>query len=248
MNPFPIPTLERLPTRISPCPIVEAVLEVRFTTEEPWSLLPGLLAPLIRQKYPKTLNLPLSDFSEQARKTNVDLIHQPLIQFVGNPFTIQLGPRVFSLISNQRYPGWTPIFEEMKWLLEIVHHANFITEGERLGLRYIDFFQHDLFQHLILQVQSGGLQVAGTEMSLVTAFERDGFSSRLLIANNALVRSGDTSAKGSVFDLDLHLSAADFELFENGLDCFQRAHQINKEVFFGLLAPDFLSALNPEYP
>lgn len=244
---FLIPKLDRLPTRILPCPIIEAVLEVRFTTEEPWALLPGLLSTLIRDKYDRTINLPLAEFPEPLRREDPRLVYQPLIQFVGNPFTIQLGPRVFSLVSNQEYPGWTAVFDEMAWLLDVVRKANFVREGERLGLRYIDFFQIDLFQRLMLQVNSDGQRVEGSEMSLTTAFARDDFSCRLSVANNALVRSGDRAAKGSVFDLDIGLTAAHFDLFENGLDCFQRAHQANKEVFFGLLRPDFLASLNPEY-
>lgn len=247
MSAFPIPKLDRLPTRISPCPIVEAVLEVRFTTEEPWTLLPGLLSTMIRQKYGRTVPLPLAEIPEPVRREDANLVYQPLIQFVGNPFTIQLGPRVLSLVSNREYPGWTPVFEELRWLLGLVNQAGFISEGERLGLRYIDFFQLDLFRNLMLHVSSDGQSVDGTEMSLTTAFAKDGFSSKLIVANNVLVRSNERVAKGSIFDLDLSLNASDFELFENGLDCFQKAHQVNKEVFFGLLRPDFLAGLNPEY-
>jgi hypothetical protein len=31
---FPIPTLDKLPVRISPCPILQTVLEIRYVTGE----------------------------------------------------------------------------------------------------------------------------------------------------------------------------------------------------------------------
>ena len=52
---------------------------------------------------------------------------------------------------------------------------------------------------------------------------------------------------GSAFDLDLALPATGFDLFENGLDRFEEAHRLNKEIFFGLLKPEFLATLSPEY-
>jgi uncharacterized protein (TIGR04255 family) len=247
MSSFPIPKLDCLPTRISPCPIVEAVLEIRFITEVPWMLIPGLLSTLISDKYPKTVDLPLSQMPDAIRREEPHLVYQPLIQFVGDPFTIQLGPRMLSLVSNKEYPGWTPIFEQLKWLLQHVKTAGFIAEGERIGLRYIDFFQMDLFQKLTLRVNSDGQSVEGAEMNLTTTFVQEGFLSKLIIANNALVKTQGRANKGSVFDLDIALNAGDFDLFENGLDRFQKAHQINKEVFFGLLRPEFLASLNPEY-
>ena len=40
---FPIQIPDRLPTRIAPCPIVEAIFEGRFVSPELWATMPGLL-------------------------------------------------------------------------------------------------------------------------------------------------------------------------------------------------------------
>lgn len=39
----------------------------------------------------------------------------------------------------------------------------------------------------------------------------------------------------------------DFDLFQNGLAKFGEAHQFQKQIFFGLLKPEFLATLNPVY-
>ena len=73
MDDFPIPIPERMPTR------------------------------QIRDRYPDKRNLPLSQISEVIRRSNVDLVYKPLLQFVGKRFMIQLGPRVVSLVFGRDY-------------------------------------------------------------------------------------------------------------------------------------------------
>src|SRR5687768_15656558 len=138
---FPIPAPARLPVKITPCPIVEAVLEIRFVTARPWSTLPGLLYAKFSEKYPTTRDLPLAKVPEQIREQESNLKHQPLIQYIGRDFSIQLGPRVISLCTKpDAYPGWQRIQPELAWLLDMIQRCEFIAEGERLATRYINFF------------------------------------------------------------------------------------------------------------
>jgi len=247
MNRFRIPDLERLPARILPCPIIEAVLEIRFVTNHNWSVIPGLLYGQIQEKYPRIEALHLGQLSENFIKTIPDLVYKPLTSFVGEKFKIHLGPRVVSLIANREYPGWLAIYEELAWLMGILKSAKFIKEGERLGMRYIDFFEGDIFPHLVIALESAGEPISGTEINFTTAFHRGAFGAKLILNNGASVLRDKSALMGSVFDLDLSLPATGFELFENGLDRFEDAHKLNKEIFFGLLKPEFLATLSPEY-
>lgn len=247
MSEFPIPRLDRLPIRITPCPIIEAILEIRFVTAHDWSLLPGLLFKEIKERYSKIEKLPLAQMPDDIRRTNPELVHAPLANFIGEGFTIQFGPRVVALVSNKEYPGWTRVSEELDWLLGKLQAADFILEGERLGMRYIDFFNTDLFPHLTLQFQAENQPISGFEMNFTTAFAREDFTARLILNNGALVRTADQVLKGSVLDLDLSLGASDFELFSTSAERFEQAHRLNKEIFFGLLKPDFLASLSPDY-
>jgi uncharacterized protein (TIGR04255 family) len=93
---FPIQIPDRLPIRITPCTIVQAVFETRFVSPEPWATMPGLLSVLIRDRYPKQENLPVAQLPEDFRRQNPLLLYLPLIQFNSDNFVIQLGPRVIS--------------------------------------------------------------------------------------------------------------------------------------------------------
>ena len=245
---FPIPKPERLPTRISPCPIIDAVLEIRFVTAEDWSVLPGLLYNNVRKKFPTKVLLPLSKLDEEFRNRNPQLRYQPLLEFRSELFRIRLGPRVISLSTlTTDYPGWSKIKEEMQWLLENLNACGLIGESERLGFRCVDFFEVDIFEHLILDICVNKTPLDGPEMSLTKVLHSGPLTSRLLLNNGAEVVSGQTVRRGSVLDLDVWLGPDDFELFTDGLERFDQAHQFNKEVFFGLLKNDFLTTLSPEY-
>lgn len=247
MEDLPIPVVDPLPTRITPCPIIETILEVRFVTAEDWSVIPGLLYPFIREKYPKKEELPLAQVPLDLRRSDPSFTYKALIQFSNEQFLIQVGPRVITLVANSGYPGWSAIKEEMQWLLVVIEKCQFVAEGERIGMRYVDFFPLNLFEHLIAKVQIGETSIHGAEMSLTKVFQRGPLKARLRIDNGVIAKQGDLSVRGSVFDLDVWVDAEDFDLFSDGLERFKESHHLNKEVFFGLMTDDFLKTLNPDY-
>jgi len=118
---------------------------------------------------------------------------------------------------------------------------------ERLGMRYIDFFPEDIFSCLALDIRSGGQTVAGVEMQFATAFRRGDFTARLVLNNGALVPQENGVVRGSILDLDVWLDASGFDVFGDSAQRFEEAHCCNKEIFFGLLKPNFLDSLSPGY-
>jgi uncharacterized protein (TIGR04255 family) len=247
-NEFPIPSPDQLPIKIDPCPIVEAILEMRFITSESWRTLPGLLFANIRDRYPEQKDLPLAQLPEEIRRHEPAFTYQPLVHFLSRDFLVQFGPRVVSLVTKaNRYPGWAAVEKEMAWLLGRLQKMGFVSEGERLGARYINFFGFDIFERLLLDVATGGKRLAGGELSVATVLQRPPFTARLQVANSAILGTGNDAKHGSVLDVDVWVGSLDFEVFQNDLTKFSEAHYIEKQIFFGLLKPDFLKTLNPVY-
>ena len=238
----------RLPERISPCPIIEAIFEARFVSIESWPTLPGLLYGQIRDRYKEQVNLPLLQVPEALRAQDPALTHLPLLQFKGDKFIVQLGPRVVSLVTKPRdYPGWPAIREELAWLLARVQAAAFVRETERIGVRYIDFFSGDIFPHLRIGVQVDGLPLKETQADLTTILRFDRISARLQVTNGAIVGTAAGPQVGSVLDVDSWVGPADADLFGHGLERFTDLHGTVKQLFFGLLKPEYLHQLNPVY-
>ena len=245
---FPVTVPEKLPTRISPCPIVEAVFEVRFVSSQPWATMPGLLFSMIRERYRTQEELPLAQFPEVFRRQDPALVHQPLMQFVGDNFMVRVGPRVVSLNTKSGiYPGWASVRSELEWLLQQLSKSGLVQETERLGVRYIDFIAGDIFSGLKIGVQLDGQALLGVETGVTVVLRQGALALRLQINNAAIATLPSGSAHGSVLDMDAWFGPLDVSVFDNGLTRFDEAHQAIKGVFFGLLRPDVLVNLNPIY-
>jgi uncharacterized protein (TIGR04255 family) len=247
-NNFPIDIPNPLPSRIDPCPIVESAFETRFVTQQPWTTIPGLLFAQIRDQYPKQEQLPAAHLPDDFRKQNPALQYLPLIRFHSDNFLIQVGPRSISLCTKpNQYPGWTAIAKELGWMIAKVQAAGFVGETERLSTRYIDFFDGDVFQVLRCGLTVNDQPLTGTQTDVTTILRRDLLTIRLQITNGAIAHMKDGPKAGSVLDVDGAFGPMDADLFVNGLERFAEAHSAIKGLFFGLLKPEFLRALNPHY-
>jgi uncharacterized protein (TIGR04255 family) len=245
---FPIRVPERLPTKINPRPIFETFVELRFRANVPELTLAGLLFAQIRDRYPGQENLPTAQIPEEARKADPNLIYLPTTRFLSNEFILQLGPRVVGLaIPTGKYPGWVRLRTEIEFLFTCLEKAKFIQQSERLGLRYVDFFGFDLYPHLDLQLLLGNRPFTPSELLISTLVTRNMAIARLTISNNATATINNQLQPGSVLDIDVWFGPKDFDLLSDAMSRLDDAHSLQKDIFFGLLKPDFLQTLNPAY-
>ncbi len=245
---FPLKTLDRLPSRIEPCPILEAAFELRFTTREAWLVLPGLVKGLLEGRYPEQVVLPLDEMPEGVRKMIPGSVFLPHCQFRSDAFWINLGPQMIGLcIQPGKYPGWAAVESELKWLLSKILSAGFMEEGERLGVRYGDFFTTDIFQHIDLSISVNGHAIDDAERQFTSVFKQDRMSIRIMLANSVVMGTADGPQQGSVLDTDISFGALDFDLDHTVMDRFAEAHAAAKKIFFGLIKNAFLKTLNPQY-
>jgi len=102
----------RIPRKLKNDPIVEALFEVRFTSDEVSEVVLGKLAA--NWKDLKPIRLPLAEVPSPVRDKDPNLAHQPLWQLQANDgrLVIKFGPRVFSYHALEVYPGWSA-FEEL---------------------------------------------------------------------------------------------------------------------------------------
>lgn len=248
MNSFPIPIPKNLPIRISPCPIVEAVVEFRFVGKEPWRNMPGIFTPLVREKYPNEKELPLGQLPEQIRLKESSFTYTPLLQYEGDEFIIRLGPRSLSVGSRaHQYPGWRKFRHELDWVWGKLANSNLVQEGERLGVRYIDFFSKDIFSLVTLDISVANRSVSSLEQTYTVVAPIEDSVARLLLANGVFLSQGATTESGSILDLDVWRTLSSEDPFAEAREGVEKLHNINKKVFFGLLRDSFLATLDPVY-
>src|SRR5687768_13516679 len=103
----------RLPKKIEICPIIDAVIELRFESNLPPEIIPGIVYGKFGKRYPKTEKLPLMEVPSSLRDSDPNLMYSPVYKLFNESFIFQIGPRVFSVLCPKEYKGWTSFKAEI---------------------------------------------------------------------------------------------------------------------------------------
>jgi uncharacterized protein (TIGR04255 family) len=243
------PLLPRLPTRITPCSIINTVVEVRFQTELSASFVPGMIYSAVHERFPKRTELPHVPLPDAA---NVfpELRYNPAVVMQGVQLSLSVGPRCLflSLPVGTEYPGWTVYRESLAWVLERIRPLAVIGAPERLGLRYTDFFPHPLSECLRVDLAIGARSEISQPLHIVSTLPRDRMQCQVQITHPAIKDVDRNSQQGTLLDVDMGFSVPVDQFWEAAVPAFDYAHKVQKNLFFGeLLKPTFLATLQPEY-
>lgn len=236
----------KLPKKISPCPIVEAIVELRFEATLPEEIIPGLLYPALKENFPSIEKLPVAEIPPVIRNSDPNLKFSPYYKFSGDIFTIQVGPRTFSILCNKTYPGWSEFLARIKTAFTALKEVNIVKDAVRLGLRYINFFPNeDIFKQLNIKLEFNGEPLVGQHNILRNETERGGLVHIIQVASNVTITRDPQQLSGSTFDIDVINSQEN--IMDNFIAFTEEAHEKEKEAFFSLLSDSYLKSLNPEY-
>ncbi|MDZ7755504.1 TIGR04255 family protein [Rhodohalobacter sp.] len=83
----------KLPAKIEPCPILESVIEVRFSSNEISEAIFGLFQREIRETLPKYERLGILDLPEAIRRQEPNLKYKPHFKFTSDEYDVNLGPK-----------------------------------------------------------------------------------------------------------------------------------------------------------
>ena len=236
---------ERLPLAIDPCPIQEAVIELRY--ERPkgliWDAVPGVVfSRLEGNGWGPLERLPIAEVPQEILEMEANLQHAPHYSLSKGPCLLLLGPKMLGLANKSPYLGWKQLFAEFRSIFEALG-STLIRKLNRVGIRYIDTFEGNVLPKTRLDFQIAGCSPAMSTMSFHLPLEgRDGFTLSLRLANG--LATGEPAQLRSIIDLDASVSpvpAGDV------LGLIESGHQQQKQLFFSLLKDDFLESLNPTY-
>jgi uncharacterized protein (TIGR04255 family) len=237
-----------LPKRIDPCPIVDALVEVRFTPNIPEDAILGVLYESLAGEFPKVENLPALQLPPQIRNLNPQLRFQSTYRLRSNDYVIAMGPRVFSVGILMPYPGWAAFRDKLERVFGTLIEKQVVKQLNRLGLRYVNVFEGDVTPRLTLEIKLAGNSINGYKTFFRTILDRNESKIVLQVAKDqAVKRSPDFKRQGTSIDIDVSQTATE-PLEINRLKAFiDRAHSTEKELFFELLRPELLEELHPVY-
>lgn len=233
----------KLPIEISPCPILEAIIEIRFIPSTHPNAVFGLIYNELKIDFPKVENLPILQLPEPLRMSDPNFKFKPHYKISNNSFSVQIGPDVLSISSLPKYSGWTKFSDVLFDIFTRVNKIQIIKNVTRIGIRYISFFQDDIFKKANISVCINQEKIEYKNTLVRTEILNVGFSNSLQIANNVK----NSNRLGSIIDIDTHKESGLDEFFVNMRELLNSGHSIEKELFFSLLSKDLLESLNPRF-
>jgi len=238
----------KLPQKIAPCPIEEAIIEFRFDSPFPPDAIFGIIFNQFKVDYPKAEPLPILQLPEVVRGQDPNLRFKPYYKLSKDEsFLFQVGARTFSLISLKPYCGWDVFSAKIQDVLTRVEKIQIVGNYLRLGIRYINRFDFNILKTIDLTLMMGKDTLVELETNILLQIpsQLNGFRNTLRIANNAKIKKQDTEVIASIIDIDTHIENPSKEKIVSLIDA---GHLEEKKLFFSLLKEDFLEKeLNPVY-
>ena len=235
----------RIPTRIDPCPIIEAVVELQFEPSVDPDAVYGILYSQFSAEFSQTERLAILDIPSPIRRSDADLKYQPHYKLKNHNFILQIGSHVASLVTQKEYCGWSVFKPKLLSVFGDPKTQKLFKSLRRFGFRYINWFDFDVFEKMTLSLQLDGQAYSAQATALTTMFTDEKLRATVRVSNDAKVNTKPNP--GSILDIDVQLQPVE-QGFLNNLEAeLERAHSFEKKVFFSLLKQDFIDTLNPEY-
>jgi uncharacterized protein (TIGR04255 family) len=237
--------MDKLPLSINPCPIIEAIFEIRFETSFPGDAIFGIVFNQFKDEFQNVKQLPILQLPAAIRNQDPKLKFSPHYKIKKDNFIIQIGPNVFSLTNIKEYSGWKVFSEKIFDTYNKVAELNLIKEQIRTALRYINILPAiNVFEKSNLGINLNEKSLGANQINLTAEIPYEHGASNLKLVNFAEAVFENQTAKGSIVDIDTHVQHENFDNFKDAVEC---AHTAEKELFFNLLEQEFLKTLNPVY-
>jgi len=235
-----------MPKSINPDPIIDYVIELRFSSSFPENAVFGLVFDKVKEGYPnfKSTNLP-----QEIRQKELGLRYYPEAYISNENFNIGISKNSFVISGGSSYKGWQIYSTEVKRLIgSLLSDRNLIKSVERLGLRYVNFFPgvryvEDVAElnYIFSNMADYSKKASNYRIELV----KDDIGIIMNCSDNATINGKPET--GSVIDLDLFCGP---DIRPESPDIFAllgRLHDEEKRLFYSLLKSEAVAVRSPEY-
>lgn len=249
---------QKLPIELKNKPLLEAIIEIRFSSQ----LVPddGILGMVLSKLnsvgiQTKVDKLPITQIPLQIINSDLNLKYQPWYKLTTDRYpnsSISIGPRVLSVQSNKtQYTTWEVFFKDVSVVLEMFLDLKIVNKVERVALRYVNFFNSNLFKGYDFSKLQCSLNIAswgsGINTQIQSTFTTGDVLHALRLFKNMDVIINDIAQRGDIIDIDsfkeLTISSDPKEITK----IINEVHTKNKEIFFSILGEEITKILDPIY-
>lgn len=241
----------KIPKTLGKCPLVDALIEIRFSSNLDKSVIFGFIYGLVKESYPgRVVNLPLSQIPAQIRDNDPNLQFKPLYRLEGDDTILQIGTDVICLSSKIPYIGWDILSQKALTIINKLYTAGVIKDVIRLGHRYVNFFEGDIANQLNMTFEFAHHYNIATNLFRTEIIDGN-FVSTLQYSNSAEYRPNQAAPtivkRGCLIDIDTFRLYQDNYFLHNIKSEIDSAHLCEKTLFYSLLKPEFIQELEPQY-
>lgn len=235
--------------KISPCPIIEATIQVNCTFTVDQDIVVGLIYSLLKEKdvAPLTVEkLPILNLPEDIRKSDPNLRDKPWYKINSGGYFILVGLFGVALGLNPPYEGWASFKMFANQVLNVLK-GNVIKGISAITLKYLDFFSDtNIFENINCKICLCGNQITTIPTIFRTEIPEDKFIKILQITNGAHLRNQAMSIDndGSLIEISLFTRNVSLDNFDQ---IIEDAHSFQKKSFFELLSDDYLATFEIEH-
>ncbi len=237
--------MKKLPLSINPCPIIEAIFEIRFESSFPGDAIFGIVFNKFKDEFKNIEQLPILQLPAAIRTQDPNLKFSPHYKMKKDNFIIQIGPNVFSLANVKEYCGWSLFSKKVYDTFAKINELDLIKSLLRTTLRYINLFPDiNIFEKSNFTINLNNNHLGKDKINFIAEIPYAHGISNLKLINYAEAMFENQVIKGSIVDIDTNVQCDDFGSIQDSIEC---AHTEEKTLFFNLLENKFLKTLNPIY-
>ncbi len=248
----------KIPKKIFPDRIVDAIVELKYTLNHPYEVSLGMLYSNIDDTYNYS-SRPLNNHKKPVQNSNFAIGEKVEIQigikpiFFNANIKIEITPDsiIFNCLND--YISWEVYSEEIEKFLTQILKDNVIKSFNRIGIRYISHYPElKIFDISKFEFTFGMPELQSDTFSFNSAYRTNDF--RVILNLNNLMSLFSANENGDL--VNIPTSIIDIDIIKEGfveVELIKLLEEINiaqrkqKEIFFNLLKDSYLSTLNPEY-
>lgn len=234
----------KIPKRITPDRIKDAIVQLYFKSPYPFELLIGYA-------HSQLLKVGLEYISQSqngAYSQEINLRFNHLFIDGQRVLKIHINPD-YSIAFNivKSYPGWEHYEQCLFRIIRALIDNSLISSVEKIRVKYISEFKNiDLLENLKFEYNTTFLGASVSSSTSSLKWRESNMEINLGIGSK-LSTPGDEISYISIIDIDILCEKIRLSSAEEITDLISKCHIKEKEIFFKLLKEDFLATLKPEY-
>ncbi len=244
--------MSSLPARLLPDPLVSCTAELRFKPVLDQKAVIGAVYYKLREQFPTLETLLADELPEALQAQDPDFGYRPQVRAYNEQFQVFLAEQSITVGVRGTYPGWVAFAAAIQDVLRQVQELQVVGEVQRVGLRYVSFFEGNIFPGLNLMLNLPSYDGLRLPSSLLMRLPAPNCEHVLQLANfidraQASGQPTDNQMLGTVVDIDTMPTAPLTDFFAQLPQLLNLLHDAEKKLFYSLLTDEFLQTLHPEY-